>query len=333
MATIKDVALLANVSVATVSRVNNNSSKVSPEAKEAVLKAQQELNYHPNVTAKTIAHQNTESIGLIVADISDPYFGAMARAVDEEASKNKYSVLVNNGYHVAELEKKCLDEMIKLHCKAIIAHTLCIDDDTLASYMQNYPNIVLINRILKGFEDRCVALDDLNGAYLAVKHLISNGHKQIAYIKSTHNIPDSKNRYDGYLKALEEAKIPFEPALVVEEEPTAQGGEDGAQALLNSSKPFTAIACYNDMQAAGAMAILMDNDKKVPENISIIGFDNMFISRYLQPRLTTMLNPVKTMAITAVKIALATEEDNANYVHLFTPSLIKRFSVKDLNNF
>lgn len=334
MATIKDVAALANVSVATVSRVINNSSKVSPEAKAAVIKAQQELNYHPNVTARTIAHQTSESIGLVIADISDPYFGAMARSVEEEAEKNKLTLFINNGFHTASLEKKCLDELIRHRCKYIIAHTLNIDDETMNEYMENYPGMILINRLLPNYPDRCVYTDDTNGAYLAVKHLIANGHRNIAYIKSTHRIPDTEYRFQGYRKALEEAKLPFNPSLVVEQEPTAQGGEDGAQTLLNSSQPFTAIATYNDMQAAGAMAILIDNDIKIPDNISIIGYDNMFISRYLQPRMTTILNPVKTMAATAVKLALASVagQNLGEYAHMFTPTLIKRFSVKDLNN-
>lgn len=334
MATIKEVAALANVSVATVSRVINNSSKVSPEAKAAVTKAQQELNYHPNVTARAIAHQSCEAIGLVVADISDPYFGAMAKSVEEEAEKNKLTLFINNGFHNPILEKKSLDELIRHRCKYIIAHTLSIDDNTMSDYMKNYPGIILINRLLPNFQDRCVYTDDINGAYLAVKHLIANGHRNIAYIKSNHRIADAQARFDGYKKALEEAGITYNPQLVVEQEPTAQGGEDGAQTLLNSSQPFTAIATYNDMQAAGAMAILIDNDIKIPDNISIIGYDNMFISRYLQPRMTTILNPVKTMAATAVKLAIASVEGQnlSEYAHMFTPTLIKRFSVKDLNN-
>lgn len=335
MATIKDVAKLANVSVATVSRVINNSNKVSPEAREAVVKAQQELNYHPNLNNKAMVHQNNETIGVVISDMSDPYFGTMVKAIDAEAKKNNMSLIVNNGYHDARLEIQCIEDLLRHHCRCIIAHTLLIEDEILANFMKNNECMVLINRRLPGYENRCIYLDDLNGSYLAVKHLISNGHKNIAYIKSTHHVPDTSLRFNGYIKAIEEAKIPFNPNLVIEVEPTAQGGEEGAQALLNSSQPFTAIACYNDMQAAGAMAILIDNDIKIPDNISIIGFDNIFISRYLQPRLTTILNPVNSMATSAVKtaIALSRGESTESFTKLFTPTLIKRFSVKDLSSF
>jgi LacI family transcriptional regulator len=336
MATIKDVAKLANVSVATVSRVINNSTKVSPDARAAVQKAQQELNYHPNTTARTLAHHDSESIGVVVSDLNDPYFGAMVKAIDTEAQKHRYTLLINNGYHNAEKEKICIESLIKHRCKCIIAHTLIIDDDTLRKYMTNHKGMVLINRRLEGFLDRCVYLDDETGAYLAVKHLIANGHRNIGYIKSSHAIVDCEKRLNGYIKALEEARIPFNSNLIVEAEPTAQGGEEGAQTLLNSGANFSAIACYNDMQAAGAMAILIDNDIKIPENISIIGYDNMFISRYLQPRLTTIRNPITAMATTAVRIALALsndEEVDNNLTKVFTPTLIKRFSVKDLNSF
>ncbi|MGN1392719.1 MAG: substrate-binding domain-containing protein [Succinivibrionaceae bacterium] len=332
MATIKDVAKLANVSVATVSRVINNSNKVSPEAKEAVLKAQNELNYHPNITPKVIQHQSSDCIGVVVADCSDPYFGTMVRSIDAEAVKNGMHITVVNGYHNAQKELLALKYLICVRCNCIIAHTPLIDDADLANIMTTNKSIVLINRNLPGFEDRCILIDDLTGAYLAVKHLIANGHRNIAYIKSLHQIDDATLRFEGYLKALEEAKIPFNNNLIIEAEPTAQGGEDGAQMLLNSSQPFTAIACYNDMQAAGAMAILIDNDIKIPDNVSIIGYDNIFISRYLQPRLTTILNPVMNMATIAVKLAISITkgDDTSNFPRTFTPTLIKRFSVKDL---
>ncbi len=336
MATIKDVANLAHVSVATVSRVINNTVAVSPEVREAVKKAQKELGYFPRVSSKPTPRFDTDVIGVIVSDLSDPYFGAMVKAIVLEAKKQNFSVLVNNGLHSPDKERACIETLIKHKCRCIIAHTLTIDDSILTKYMMQQNNMVLINRNLEGFENRCIYLDDETGAYIAVKHLIANGHRQIAYIKSNHLIADTTKRLNGYFRALEEAKIPFNQNLIVEADPTPQGGEDGAQRLLNLGIKFTAIACYNDMQAAGAMAILIDNDVKIPEHISIIGYDNMFISRYLQPRLTTVLNPIITMATTAVRLAISLSKDeptDENMTKVFTPTLIKRFSVKDLNTF
>ncbi len=335
MATIKDVAQLAKVSVATVSRVINNSSKVSPEARAAVIKAQDELNYHPNVSARIASKQDSETVGMTIADPNDPYFGSMAKIIDINARKNGMSLIINAGYHSEEKERQCIDELIRHRCKIIIVHALMISDETLSIYMRDQKGMVLINRKLPGYEDRCVYLDDVTGSYLAVKHLIQNGHRQIAYIKSSHQIVDTESRRQGYKKALEEAGIPYNPTLVMEEEPTPQGGEEGAEALLNTSQPFTAIACYNDMQAAGAMAILGDNDIKVPENVSIIGYDNTPISRYLHPRLTTILNPVNAMALSAFSIALgiSRDEDTTGLTRVFTPTLIKRFSVRDIHSF
>ncbi|WP_274967910.1 substrate-binding domain-containing protein [Succinimonas amylolytica] len=335
MATIKDVAKLAGVSVATVSRVINNTSRVTPETREAVIKAQDELNYHPVISPKLNSRQDSELVGMSIADHSDPYFGQMVKAVDQSATKEGMSLIVNAGYHDAERERQCIEELIQKRCRIIIAHTVLLRDDVLTRYMANQKSMILINRKLPGFEERCVYLDDEGGAYLAVKHLIQNGHSKIAYIRSSHPITDADMRFRGYVRALEEAGIAFNPALVVSADPTPQGGEQGAEALLNLSQQFTAIACYNDMQAAGAMAILSDNDIRIPEHVSIIGFDNTAISRYLHPRLTTIMNPVSAMAMSAFAIGLAIirEQDTQVQSRVFTPTLIKRFSVRDLRAF
>ena len=335
MATIKDVAKLAGVSVATVSRVINNSSRVTPETREAVTKAQDELNYHPSISSKIALRQDSDIVGMMIADHSDPYFGQMVKVVDQLATKEGMSLIVNAGYRDADRERQCIDELIQKRCRIIIAHSMNLRDDILIRYMANQKSMILINRNLRGFPDRCVYLDDEGGAYLAVKHLIQNGHTKIAYIRSSHQVDDAEQRFRGYVRALEEAGITFNPALVVSEEPTPQGGEQGAETLLGLSQHFTAIACYNDMQAAGAMAILSDNDIRIPENVSIIGFDNTAISRYLHPRLTTIMNPVSAMAISAFSIGLAIVkgEDASVHSRVFTPTLIKRFSVRDLRSF
>lgn len=336
MTTIKEVAKLANVSVATVSRVINNSTKVSSEARIAVEKAQDELNYHPRISTKNIAKFDRETIGVIVADLSDPYFGNMIRVIDSIAHENSFNVITINAYHDPFKEKAAIETLIHYGCKCIIAHTLTIENELLARFMRDIPAMVLINRKLEKFEDRCIYPNDEMGSYLAVKHLINNGHREIAYMKSNHKINDTCARFLGYIRAIEEAKIPFNPKLIVEVDPTPQGGEDGVQMLLNSGVKFTAIATYNDMQAAGAMAILIDNDIKIPDNISVIGYDNMLISRYLQPRLTTILNPVTLMATAATNLTMAIHNqstDTSSIQREFTPTLIKRFTVRDLRSF
>ena len=151
MATIKDVARLAGVSVATVSRVINDSPKASESSRLAVQSAMDALNYHPNANARALAQQSTETVGLVVGDVSDPFFGAMVKAVEQVASATGNFLLIGNGYHNEEKERKAIEQLIRHRCAALVVHAKTLPDDELASLMKQMPGMVLINRILPGF--------------------------------------------------------------------------------------------------------------------------------------------------------------------------------------
>ncbi|MCA1923745.1 LacI family DNA-binding transcriptional regulator, partial [Buttiauxella noackiae] len=194
MATIKDVARLAGVSVATVSRVINDSPKASDASRQAVTCAMEELNYHPNANARALAQQTTETIGLIVGDVSDPFFGAMVKAVEQVAYRTGNFLLIGNGYHNEQKERQAIEQLIRHRCAALVVHAKMIPDSELISLMKQMPGMVVINRILPGFEQRCVALDDRYGAWLATRHLIQQGHTKIGYLCSNHQISDADDR-------------------------------------------------------------------------------------------------------------------------------------------
>eukprot|EP01084_Bolivina_argentea_P145992 255761_1 len=170
MATIKDVARLAGVSVATVSRVINNSPKASEASRLAVHSAMESLSYHPNANARALAQQTTETVGLVVGDVSDPFFGAMVKAVEQVAYHTGNFLLIGNGYHNEQKERQAIEQLIRHRCAALVVHAKMIPDADLASLMKQMPGMVLINRILPGFENRCIALDDRYGAWLATRH-------------------------------------------------------------------------------------------------------------------------------------------------------------------
>lgn len=329
MATIKDVARMAGVSVATVSRVINASPKASEASRLAVQSAMEALNYHPNANARALAQQSTETIGLVVGDVSDPFFGAMVKAVEQVASATGNFLLIGNGYHNEEKERKAIEQLIRHRCAALVVHAKIIPDEDLASLMQQMPGMVLINRIVPGFEQRCVALDDRYGAWLATRHLIQQGHTRIGYICSNHAISDAEDRLQGYYDALRENGLPCNDRLVTFGEPDESGGEQAMTELLGRGKNFTAVACYNDSMAAGAMGVLNDNGIEVPGEISLIGFDDVLVSRYVRPRLTTVRYPVITMATQAAELALALAENRPlpDVTHLFNPTLVRRHSV------
>ena len=333
MATIKDVARLAGVSVATVSRVINHSPKASEVSRKAVNSAMDALNYHPNANARALAQQNTKTFGLVVGDVSDPFFGTMVKAVEQVSCRSDNFLLIGNGYHNEQKETQAIEQLIRHRCAALVVHAKRTPDSILIPLMEQIPGMVLINRILTGFEQRCIALDNRYGARLATRHLIQQGHRQIGYLCSSHKISDAEDRLQGYLDALQEHHIAPDYRLIVFGEPDERGGEQAMTELLSRGKNFTAVACYNDSMAAGGMGILSDNGLEVPGAVSLIGFDDILISRYMRPRLTTIRYPIISMATQAAELALALAENSSlpDVTHMFSPTLVRRHSVQAKN--
>lgn len=329
MTTIKDVARLAGVSVATVSRVINHSPKASERSCQAVRAAMESLQYHPNANARALAQQSAETLGLVVGDVADPFFGAMVKAVDEVASATGNFLLIGNGYHQQQKERQAIEQLMRHRCEALVVHAKTLSDDELDGLMQQMPGMVLLNRQLPGFEQRCIALDNCYGGWLATRHLIQQGHQNIAFICSSHAISDAADRLQGYYNALHEHALPASDRWVSFAEPDEAGGEQAMTELLGRGRTFTAIACYNDSMAAGALAVLNDNGIRVPEEMSLIGFDDVLVSRYVRPRLTTIRYPIVTMAQQAAALALtlAHGQPLPEVTNMFTPTLVRRHSV------
>lgn len=333
MATIKDVAYLAEVSVATVSRVINNANNVSKNTREVVKKAMETLNYYPDANARALSQQHSNTIGIVVADVSDPFFGAMVSTVEKVAYRTGHFLLIGNGYHNEKQEYNAITQLIEHRCESLVVHAKILSDETLIKLMQQVPGMVIINRIVKGFESRCIALDDRYGSYIAVKHLIQNGHTKIGYLCSNHEISDASDRLNGYKDALSEFNIEIEQNLITYSSPDEIGGEEAMKSLLERNRNITAIACYNDSMAAGAMSVLYDNDLKIPADISVIGFDDLLMANYLHPKLTTVRYPLQAMAEQAAELALSLAKGEAlsnNLINVFTPTLTKRYSVNSI---
>ncbi len=197
MVTIRDVARQSGVSVATVSRVLNNSALVSPDTREAVMKAVTQLGYRPNANAQALATQVSDTIGVVVMDVSDAFFGALVKAVDMVAQQHQKYVLIGNSYHEAEKERHAIEVLIRQRCNALIVHSKALSDRELAEFMDQIPGMVLINRLVPGYAHRCVCLDNISGAKMATRMLLNNGHQRIGYLASSHRIEDDTMRKEG----------------------------------------------------------------------------------------------------------------------------------------
>jgi len=329
MITIRDVARHANVSVATVSRVLNNSALVSQETRETVMQAVAQLGYRPNANAQALATQVSDTIGVIVMDVSDAFFGALVKAVDTVAQEHQKYVLIGNSYHEAEKERHAIEVLIRQRCNALIVHSKALSDEELTGFMEQIPGMVLINRVVPGYAHRCVCLDNVSGAVMATRMLLNNGHQRIGYLASSHQIEDNDSRREGWFRALEEQGIAAPDSWVGTGSPDMQGGEAAMVELLGRNLQLTAVFAYNDSMAAGALTALKDNGIAVPQHLSLIGFDDIPIARYTDPQLTTVRYPVASMARLATELALqgAAGKLDPQAARCFMPTLVRRHSV------
>ncbi len=328
MATIKDVAKLANVSIATVSRVINNSSKTGEAARIAVRRAMEELNYQPDPNARALVSRVNDTIGCMVFDVSDPFFGSMVKAIEKEGRLHNKHLLIGNGSHNAAQERETIELLISKRCEALIIHSKALSNEELTTYAKRNPGMVFINRLLPEIPHRCIWLDNHYGSYTITQHLIELGHKHIACVTSKYDIEDAHDRAEGYQDAMREAGLNAEEISIERAEPNEEGGEQAIQDLLGKGKPFTAVVAYNDAMATGIISVLIDNGFRVPEDVSVVGFDDVIFARFSRPKLTTMRYPIAMMATRATQMALkfAAGEATEMEAQVFRPVLIRRQS-------
>jgi len=330
MATIKDVARVAGVSVASVSRVLNNGPKVSKATIEKVSRVMQELNYSPNANARALVTQKSTTLGVVIPDLVDPFFASLAKGVEQIARDNNMQLLLSTGLVSAETEMQAINLLIERRCDVMVVHSKKLSDQALIDLANKVPGFVLIDRYIEKIAKRCVWLDNLEGGKIAARHLLSLEHKKFACISSKYQIDDPLLRLQGFQNELQSAGVTINTKLIEFGEPTLQGGELATQKLLSSGQSFSALFVYNDAMAIGAISTLEDNGFKVPSDISVLGFDDVLLSRYSRPKLSTLNYPVEEMAMQAANIGLnltAKQAVNINDVSCkHIPMLVKRES-------
>ncbi len=234
---------------------------------------------------------------MLVGDISDPFFGTLVKAVDNVARENGKHILVGNGSHDREEERQAIELLINSRCDALVIHSKGLTDEELLHRLRKRSKGPrLINRYIAEIAERCIFLDNKKGAYLATEYLIRHGHKNIACIASSHSIEDADERVQGYLAALSDYKIELSESYIECSAPTSDGGEYAMTNPLTKSLPITGLVAYNDYMAAGALSVLDENGIQAPDKVSIVGFDDGLIARYVHPKLTTIRYPIQMMA-------------------------------------
>ena len=330
MATIYEVSKLAGVSLATVSRVINKNPQVSDKTRDKVLQAMEQLDYRPNSIAQSLASNRSNSIGIIISELSGSFYGLMTAGIEAELRAAGKHVIITPGHSELDKEKESIEFLISRNCDAIIMHVEAVSDEYLVELSKGSTPIILISRYVEKLANKCISLDNELGGYLATKALIEHGHKDIAYIAGPLFKADSINRLQGHKRALAEFNLPFYESLLFIGDFKEIGGSEGLKHFIDKKLSFTAVACANDEMASGAMKYAREHGYELPKDLSVVGFDNVMFANYLYPKLTTIDNPVNKMGHMAAKLVLKDvyKEKNIGAIkHTFEPTLIKRKSV------
>lgn len=294
MVTIKDVAKRAGVSTSTVSRALSGKIPVDEATKEKVMKAVKELDYRPNVLAKGLKEGKTNTIGLVIPNIRNPIFPAVARGVEDEARKTGFTVVLCNTDEDLRVEQDYVDKLQKRWVDGFIFATAQKNSDHILEMKKKGFPVVLLVRQMEDKVD-AVITDNLKGAYDAVSYLLKIGHQKIALINGDLNLPLYYERYEGYKKALCDANMAIDGNMIVDGVSEYRDSYRAMTALLGKGICPDAVFATSDPKAIGAIRAIKDYGLRVPEDISVIGFDNLEMSSLLDPPLTTVAQPLYEM--------------------------------------
>ncbi|MEJ2382845.1 MAG: LacI family DNA-binding transcriptional regulator [Xanthomonadales bacterium] len=328
MATIYEVSELAGVSLATVSRVMNNSGKVAAATRKRVEDAMRELGYRPNSIAQSLASHRSNCVGVLVSELHGPIFGALLGTIESELRHAGKFAIFSVGHNEAERERQGIEFLASRNCDALILHVEALPTEY---FLENTPELlpfVLINRDDPPLLDNCIRLNNEQGGYLATRSLLELGHRRIGYISGPVGWGDADARIAGHRRALREFGVAFEDRLFVEGNYQWRSGELGTRRLLEIEPNLTAVVCANDEMAAASIRVIRDAGLGVPEDLSVIGFDNVRWSSYLEPQLTTIDYPADQLGCMAARWVLRNVygDTGVEVQQDFEPRLVRRAS-------
>ena len=304
MPTIRDVAREAGVSPATVSRVVANYGYVSNNARERVLVAVQKVGYRPNAIARSMIKGATHTIGLIISDISNPFFPEVVRGVEDAAHRQGYNIILCNSDEVISKENDYIDVLLSKQVDGLIVASTSSEPGHLMEAAQRGTPLLLLDRHVPGTTCDVVKVDNITGARLAMEHLLDLRHQRIGLITGPKRVSTARDRTEGYRLALENRSIPCDERLVINSDFKEKGGYEGLIQLMALEHKPTAIFTANNLTTAGALTALRTLGLRIPDDISIVAFDDMTWMRLVEPQLTVVQQPMYLMGTTATEILL-----------------------------
>lgn len=331
MATIKDVAALAGISYTTVSHVVNKTRPVSEEVRIKVEAAIKTLDYVPSAVARSLKAKTTATIGLLVPNSLNPYFAELARGIEDYCERNGYCVILCNSDDNPDKQRSYLRVLLEKRIDGLIVASAGGDSGLAQGLKGVRTPMVFVDRGLDAVDADLVRIDHEYGAYLATRHLLELGHRDIATISGPENTSVAQMRLAGYRRALKEAGVEVSPGRMLESDFTSTGGYSAATVLLESNPP-SAIFAANDMIGIGVLRAAAERNIRVPSELSVIGFDDIQMSRYVYPSLTTVGQSILQLGEMAAEVLLRriATPDLMTDQRIVTPSIVIRESTAPL---
>jgi Transcriptional regulators len=316
-ATIKDVAKHTGLSIATISKYINGGN-VLDQNKVLIDNAINELGYKVNEIARGLKTNKTMTIGILIPSLENIFSTTIISCVENTLMENGYSTIICDYKHNPGLEKSKFDFLLQKAVDGIIIMTQNIDDERIEKALANNIPVILIDRTLKGLDCDVVLVDNLNASYNAVEHLISKGHKRIGIICGPQSICTAQERLKGYYRVFEDYNLPVDEDIVKIGDYELESGFVLLNQLLDNENPPTAVYVTNYEMTLGAVMAINERNIKVPEDISLIGFDNIELAKVVKPMLSIVVQPMKLIGETSAELMLKrVKGDNSNFPVMF----------------
>ncbi len=333
MPTLREIADRAGVSVGTVSNVINGTAAVSAERRERVLAAIRELDYQPNHVARSLKLKKTRMLGMVISDITNPFFPQLVRGAEDAALKNSYLLITFNTDDNVEREKRVLSVLRQRRVDGVLLVVApnAGDDGHIRGILDSGMPIVCLDRLPAGIEVDSVSVDNVAGARDCVRHLISMGHRRIAILTGPKAVQTAAERLQGYQEALIQAGIPADPGLVLEGDFRSESGYRLGRALLAGSDRPTAVFVCNNMMALGLLRALAELGLNCPRDVAIASFDDFPLAEAFQPRMTAVAQPAYSIGYRGAELLIARiegrpAEPRPSRIRLATQLLVRESS-------
>ena len=330
MATLKDVAKEADVSVSTVSRVFNDPDKVSPDTRARVREAVEQLNYQPSRVARRLRLEKGKAslLGLVIPDIQNPFFADITRGVEDTAREHDYALILSNSDEDPDKQRIAVDTLTTEDVDGVIVPPVSPKDPDVQRLLDSDIAVVCVDRRMKNIRVDTILSDNRQGAYKAVTHLIKQGHERIGFIGGVPRISTSSERREGYEAALRDHDVPVDPALIKDGDSRRERGEYLTQELLALDAPPTALFTGNNLTTLGALSALNQSGVSVPDDIALVGYDDVPFAHALNPPPTVIDQPGYEIGQRAAELLLRrlNAPDRAPTLVTLQPHLIVRES-------